>query len=1070
MANYEPLNPQVIGFQWSPIRQESISFDLGTELGYTFSVTGGSGTINEPRVAEWALSHFPSSFVRGQTPFVSIYRRGEETNIGRIERIIVPVATFTVTGATGSVFPANNAFDNAYDDIYYTLDPGNSEIRFQLDGLTTSLQNALQNRRILKLNLLYTASGAFNELDNETSGVYAALRSPNEIWSFGLGSITGPLNQQDNVSFQRVNLGDVNPFWAGSDPYAQSDKYPWRYEEIDRMTETGGTPKFFLAIFGQNIPTLTNPIIIHYAALEVIACDETRIRYGGNSIGRLDSESAAFDLLNETTPRNTINLRTTSFQTTGALPAGDYSVTITLADSGDVYNRGDKPRFSAIRQVDAMPAPGVQGILVTKWQDPDGLPEVNAAGFGPSQYYFPGNFPTSQESDILPGIGLHAVDQDPQLNESAPHTFYLLRPAPVLDDTIVRQGIINDSKSAQAYYPWVRFYARRLGTNSRTLRIRALSGVPSIATISQEEFDVLPEIVDGWREVTLRFDSNTPSFSNDGSIVQWEWDTINGSVSPQNQWEIAVAGSAAIGTSFTTYGRGITGAFARYNDIFVAPEGEQDFVRSDAVLMFSQDPIAVSGLAIETLSQEVTGIGLECSTLPECIPTGIAYHHVTWNAGNIVCDTFSREVTGGWNGTDTGQTYTTTGGSDSDYAVADGVGTLTIAAGTGSRRTVLNGINQQDPTLYATFSINQTPVGGNLTLGFTARGTDSNNQYVLSARCGTDGSITALIERVVAGSFTNIGSAVVPNISFFAGQTYSMRARLEGSLLRLRIWEEGAVEPTVWHATAVDTTYTSGTVSGFRANVAGGYTGSYPVIFSVDNFMTSEVTVAGCTYELQRSDDVDTDWHTIMVSSDLCPIDFNDYEARVGVESRYRIRLVNALRFTGPWSSEVASTLTDPGVFGIGDGNSVLIFTSNETQSGSSNLAYVMSWDRSVEEDFVFPEANTVQLQPMYQRDFFVAFHPTERGGEQFSRTLLVNNAMVSTERVRDGFRSLRDMAWDDLSYVCVRNELGDRWFAAVIVPSGTIQRNRRLYLARVDIAEVTDTPTEVIISPFGVE
>jgi hypothetical protein len=140
----------------------------------------------------------------------------------------------------------------------------------------------------------------------------------------------------------------------------------------------------------------------------------------------------------------------------------------------------------------------------------------------------------------------------------------------------------------------------------------------------------------------------------------------------------------------------------------------------------------------------------------------------------------------------------------------------------------------------------------------------------------------------------------------------------------------------------------------------------------------------------------------------------------------------------------------------------LLIFTTNEIQNGSSNLAYSSVWmDTQVVEDFSFAEAGFVQMQSMYNRDFFTAFRPNERGGERFSRTVLVQAAAISPPSLGD-FRSLRDMAWDNVSYICVRDEDGNRWFATVMVPSGQVLRDRRLYLAPVDIVEITDTPSEV--------
>jgi hypothetical protein len=154
--------------------------------------------------------------------------------------------------------------------------------------------------------------------------------------------------------------------------------------------------------------------------------------------------------------------------------------------------------------------------------------------------------------------------------------------------------------------------------------------------------------------------------------------------------------------------------------------------------------------------------------------------------------------------------------------------------------------------------------------------------------------------------------------------------------------------------------------------------------------------------------------------------------------------------------------MTSPGATGgcIGDGH-LLLFSSNEMQDGSVNLAYSSVWENQVEENFTFAESSFVRLQAMYQRDFFTAFRGTERGGEQFQRTLLVQAAAISPPTLAD-FTSLRDMAWADTSYICVRDEDGNRWFATVLIPSGRVLHNRKLYLAPVSVIEVTDTASQV--------
>lgn len=213
-------------------------------------------------------------------------------------------------------------------------------------------------------------------------------------------------------------------------------------------------------------------------------------------------------------------------------------------------------------------------------------------------------------------------------------------------------------------------------------------------------------------------------------------------------------------------------------------------------------------------------------------------------------------------------------------------------------------------------------------------------------------------------------------------------------------------------------------------------------------------------YELQRSDDL-TDWETIMLATEVSGSSFNDHEARVGLLSSYRIRALNVYNFAGSWSTTATETIDEPGVEIGCEGGHLLIFTSNSRQDGSINLAHSSIWDSTVAEDFDFPEAGDVVLQKMYGKNFVTAFRPLERGGERFTRTILVQAAAISAPTLGD-FTALRDMAWDTVPYICVRDEDGNRWFATVLVPSGRVQLNRTLYMAPVTVIEVTDVPYPV--------
>ena len=215
-------------------------------------------------------------------------------------------------------------------------------------------------------------------------------------------------------------------------------------------------------------------------------------------------------------------------------------------------------------------------------------------------------------------------------------------------------------------------------------------------------------------------------------------------------------------------------------------------------------------------------------------------------------------------------------------------------------------------------------------------------------------------------------------------------------------------------------------------------------------------------YEMQRWDTTEADFATIMLATSPTVTGFNDYEARVGIDSVYRMRVLNLYNFAGGWGTQVTGNIASPGVSGgCEDQTGALMFTSNADQSGLSNAAYTMQWEGSPSEDFALPEAEEVIFQPMFNRDGSVAFHGTERGLETFARTLLIHAGAVDPIRLAD-VKTLRDLAWADLPYVCVRDDIGDRWFANVRVPNVNARQNRTSYMARVEIVETTRTPAAV--------
>jgi hypothetical protein len=594
--------------------------------------------------------------------------------------------------------------------------------------------------------------------------------------------------------------------------------------------------------------------------------------------------------------------------------------------------------------------------------------------------------------------------------------------------------------------------------------------------ITPAEFDALTDIIDGWKEVTLRF-ATPPSMGAVAGFPAWTW-SATGELKG-DRWEILGACAPAVsgvpGNLFNQVPTADRLGVATYQptsgdtvELTWMPQGcSSPYVSGasadpavDAFLIFSQDPNPVTGVSLSQLTQTVTGIGLDCGSLPCCIPSGIGYQRITWglpvNTG-IASDNFDRTVAaGGWGTASDGHVWTTSG-TAGDFSVNGAEGVIAPTALTSDRHAWVNvGGPDQDVTVLV--KIADTAESGSLNSGVTARLTDASNYYVAEFRYFATTAELWLRKRV-AGVATDLLTMNIQTLLPAASAWRYLRFQVQGTALRAKVWGVGTTEPD-WMIYTTDTSLTTG-------NNAGAFARDNTGAAAPSNFLFDQFTVAPPDYgfggiELQRFDRLTGTFETIMLASSPTVTGFNDFEARVGIDSVYRLRNLNVYNFAGPWSTQVTGAPPTPGVTGgCTDNTGALIFTSNADQSGGSNAAYVMQWESSPDETFDLPEADQVSFQPMYGRDGQVAFHGTERGLEVFNRTLLIQAAAIDPVRLAD-VKTLRDLAWADLPYICVRDDIGDRWYANVRVPTVNARHNRTNYMARVGIVETTTTPFAV--------
>lgn len=1067
MGNYNPSAPIVLGEEWIGIRDETYNFAPGVsvdEVGHEFTLTS-SQTLADAR---FYVADFPD-FADSGIVFASVYPMGVEDQSGPIKRVIIPCNGGTVTGAGTSITNATTFAEAVFspsDNKYVTGWTGGTSTGGNPPSLwlayfaVDSFSQALTGKRILGVNVLYAigTTAYVLPLENRPGLALGLSNSLSRTTNFNTYGITDSNNSLGNLVYgqattvepvARLSLGSFNPFWDPTNsPSNTVDRMPWTYQDLRRMEPTASNP-YGVAMRGDLEGETTAQSFLFFLALEVFYCEEKRVAVGGSNFNITASTSARGFVVNT----NKITMRN---PLTGAvnpvLTAGSYLLTTSIPDMG-YFGPETAPTLNALREV--QPLSSHRGVLLDV---PFPLDDTAVS----KQF-------TSTTTHVLPQLSLHTSGAP--LTEV--HVYGRQAQAPVYGSVTATQEILDSAAGGATTWPQVRFYARRFGETSQPLLLDSPTIAGSSVSISPVEFDELDEVVDGWREVTLRFD--TPPTMGAGTTPQWRF-SASGETGG-NQWQVlgmiapalsGTVGSGFVGTvpsgqmlSTATYGAPSAGSTVNLGWQYPMVSATTDDATSDAFLLFSQDPPTPSNFAVSPSEQALSTVDPDCPDFAvSCIPNTLYFNELTWSAASgAAYDTFTdRTASNGWGTAEVGGAWTVSA-TASDFSVSDGVGKMLLTTTT-SRRAVVQ-VNATNVDAYATFIFPAAASGGDLGGDLAVRYTDSDNTYLGRLKGTTTGAVTALIEKRVSAVQSTVTSTVTLPFNHTAGTRVRMRMQAVGSTLRFKAWIDGTPEPPAWTVEGTDTSLTSGPFVGMRG-IAGTGSLNLPVTVSWDDFEVAPFGFGG--YEIQRFDAVDGAFTTIMEASKAYTNTFNDYEARVGIASVYRIRSTNLYDFAGLWSAQVTGTVPSPGVAGAD--TALLIFTTNARQDGSSNLAYSSAWESGQpREEYLWPEAGAVVLQDMYSKDYPTAFRPLERGGERFARQILVNAAGVPGAALARGFESLRNMAWDTVPYICVRNEDGERWYSTVVVPSGNVRRMialGRLCLAAVQVIETTAEPYPV--------
>lgn len=1099
MGNYNPQAPILLGQQWVPIRNEDLEFaplENPVELGHAFTLA----TSRQINNARFYTNSVPPNRTGSQAAVVSIYPYGQEALTGPISQVVIPCASGAITGA-GSPVPALISASSVAEALAQPGDGKMIRAAYVAGGNSGSVglffavgqYPQLNGKRILNVSMEYT--GYIQDVD--ANGFPADFISPNVIQPATSVSVlpylsgsgiqynpsyianTGALSDLAdtiipaagsmaiNQAVGVLNFGDID---LNFNDNTTNEVPPWRYPELLRFDpSTAG--RLVVLINFQVLATpnsaIANQVTINleYAALRVTYCEETRVAFGG------------WRFSNYGQGMNPIPLRDPlTMAANPVLPAAQYTATLSWVNPGDISPgaQGNFPALNAARQLYQISShPGVQVNV------PFPLSDHLGEAF------------SRQLINTLPQLSIHATGGT--LTE--PHVYGRQVAAQVYGSNTASQVIYDDLASVLTSYPQVRFYARRWGSTTVPLTLTGstttgmfLPGASGsyASTPDNAALDILGDIdlradvtavdwtpatattlVDkrgaaGQRSYRLEINTNgtiSMMWSNDGTTIITDSSTVAPTV--VDGARLAVRATLDVDN----------GAAGHTTTFYTAPTAAGPWTQLGAQVITA----GVTSIFNSTAPAEVGAFNGGTSD----VFSGIVYSAQILNgiAGTEVANpNFSAQAAGTTSFVDAaGRTWTLNGSA----AIVGGNTGSTVSI-TPTDFDVLPEIvdGWREVTLRFTTVPSMGTTMTDPAWTWSAAGELAGNRWEVLGACAP--AISG-----VAGNFYN----QVPSADRLSAATYQPPA---GTATTLTWMPQGCSSPYVTGATAdpaVDAallfsqdppTVTGFAISQLTQTVTGiGLNcGSLPccipsgIGYNRLTWNAASIAASGFgSYELQRFDAVTAQFQTIMLTTSVLAatgtVAFNDYEARVGLTSVYRIRVLNLYNFAGAWSSQVSGAPAAPGVSGgCPSMTGALIFSTNAAPAGNANAAYIMQWDSdNPEEVFALPEAGEVQFQRFYGRDGSVAFHGTERGLETFSRMLLIQGGAISPAALNPSMANttlLRGLAWGNYPYICVRDDLGNRWYATVQVSATSVRNARTAYLAPVTITETTQTPYAV--------
>jgi PKD repeat protein len=205
----------------------------------------------------------------------------------------------------------------------------------------------------------------------------------------------------------------------------------------------------------------------------------------------------------------------------------------------------------------------------------------------------------------------------------------------------------------------------------------------------------------------------------------------------------------------------------------------------------------------------------------------------------VAADAFGRTTAGGFGTADAGGAWTMSGGN-TNFAVNNGSGAVTLGTAGAGRSAALNAVSTAAFDGRITVSADKIAGGGGLDVSLFGRRAN-NNDYRAKIKIASTGAVSLYLTRAVNNVETNIaGPLAIGGLRMAINDPLVIRLKLEGSgptVLSGKVWRASAAEPAAWQLSASDSTAALQTAGspGLLAYLSGSAANA-PVVMRVDDF------------------------------------------------------------------------------------------------------------------------------------------------------------------------------------------------------------------------------------------